>query len=85
MDDNFNSKFSRHFPKGSKRFQTFPKINKQTQFKSSGNLIKSETNCNDVFLKIKINYINATDTEIWANYDQFCSLEFMKRISRQKI
>ena len=40
-------------PKGSKTFQK-----KQTQFKSSNDLLKSETNCNDVFLKIiKINCI----------------------------
>ena len=31
-------------------------INKQTQFKSSDELVKSETNCNDIFLKRKKKY-----------------------------
>ena len=37
--------------KPSKKKQT----NKQTQFKSSDDLVKSETNCNDVFLKNELN------------------------------
>ena len=54
------------FSKGFKRFQKVPKLsknkqtNKQTQFKSSDDLVKSETNCNDVFLKRKRNYINGS-------------------------
>ena len=43
-----------------KKFQKVPKLskkNKETQFKSSIDLVKSETNCNDFSLKIKINHI----------------------------
>ena len=70
----FNSKFDSNLtqiqfqtqilPPFSKRFLKVPKLSKnrqtikQTQFKSSDDLVKSETNCSDVFLKKKIIHID---------------------------
>ena len=57
-------KFSRPFPKGSKRFKKFPKqTNKQTQFKTSDDCIKRETICNVLFLEKNIFMLESDATK----------------------